>query len=354
LRILHLADRLSERGGAHRHLLGLIEALAPRHEQVLAAGALEAAPPCAVVKVAGLESRTRAPFAPQALPEADAIHVHGVVNPAVLEWAAEHSAVVTVQDHRLFCPGRGKLTLQGQVCRTALGEDTCRGCFEDEGYFRETLVLTRERLDAVARCPALAVLSSYMKDELVAAGVKADRIHVVPPFVHGLRPASPDGPPCVLFAGRLVEAKGVRDAIAAWQRAQIDLPLAFAGTGPLRAELEAAGFEVTGWLDRTRMSAALARARALLLPSRWQEPFGIAGLEALHCGVPVVAWDSGGVREWHPGPLPAWGDVEGLAAELQRAVTQRAAPACGFTAGATAAGMEALLRLATRGVSGRS
>ena len=354
MRILHLADRLSERGGAHRHLLGLIEALAPSHEQVLAAGALEAAPPCAVVKVAGLESRTRTPFAPRALPEADAIHVHGVVNPAALEWAAERCALVTVQDHRLFCPGRGKLTLQGEACHTALGEDACRDCFEDDAYFHETLALTRERLDAVGRCAAVAVLSTYMKHELVAAGVGAERVHVVPPFVHGLQPASPDGPPCVLFAGRLVEAKGVRDAIAAWRRAGIDLPLLFAGTGPLRAELEAAGFEVTGWLDRPRMSAALARARALLLPSRWQEPFGIVGLEALHCGVPVVAWDSGGVREWHPGPLPAWGDVEGLAAELRRAVTQRAAPAPGFTASATAARMEALLRLARTGVSGRS
>ena len=38
-------------------------------------------------------------------------------------------------------------------------------------------------------------------------------------------------------------------------------------------------------------------------------------------GVPVVAWDGGGVAEWHSGPEPVpWGDIEGLALALRRAV----------------------------------
>jgi glycosyltransferase involved in cell wall biosynthesis len=60
------------------------------------------------------------------------------------------------------------------------------------------------------------------------------------------------------------------------------------------------------------------------MPSRWQEPYGIAGIEALSFGVPVVAWESGGVGEWHPGPgLVRWGDVSGLAGALSRAVERR-------------------------------
>jgi glycosyltransferase involved in cell wall biosynthesis len=134
----------------------------------------------------------------------------------------------------------------------------------------------------------------------------------------------------VLFVGRLVEAKGARDAVEAWRRSGVDLPLVMAGTGPLRGELSAraarlgSGLEVLGWVERDRLSGLYRRARALLLPSRWQEPFGITGIEALSFGVPVVAWESGGVGEWHPGPgLVRWGDVAGLARALAEAVSRR-------------------------------
>ena len=109
------------------------------------------------------------------------------------------------------------------------------------------------------------------------------------------------------------------------------LPLVLAGTGPLRAELERTAanadeprLEVLGWVGRASLAALYGRARALLFPPRWQEPFGIVGLEALSFGVPVVAWESGGVREWHPGPgLVPWGDVPALARALREAVGRR-------------------------------
>jgi glycosyltransferase involved in cell wall biosynthesis len=170
-----------------------------------------------------------------------------------------------------------------------------------------------------------------MKRELVAAGVAAEQVVVVPPFVHDLDPAAvADGPPCVLFVGRLTAAKGVGDAVEAWRLSGLDLPLVVAGTGPLRGELESSGIKVLGWLGRERLAAVYRRARALLMPSRWQEPFGIAGLEALTMGVPVAAWESGGVSEWHPGPLAAWGDARGLARALRQAAGSRAVAPAGF------------------------
>jgi glycosyltransferase involved in cell wall biosynthesis len=241
--------------------------------------------------------------------------------------------VLTIQDHRFFCASRGKWTAAGEVCRRPLQRELCSECFEDQGYFRETHALTERRL-AAARRMRLTVLSRYMREELVAAGVSAAQVHVVPPFVHGLDPREAravGGPPCVLFVGRLVEAKGVRDAVGAWRQSGVRLPLLIAGTGPLRTELEreagALGeprIEVLGWVARAELPALYLRARALLFPPRWQEPFGIVGLEALSFGVPVVAWESGGVAEWHPGPgLVRWGDVPGLARALQEAVTRR-------------------------------
>jgi len=331
-----VADRLTERGGAYAWMLGVLEGLALDHEVRLAVGEDDGTvrPPCRVDLLPGLEARTESPvdlddlvagFAP------DLIHVHNVVNPAVLEWAARRAdALLTVQDHRFFCPTRGKWTLSGEVCRRPMAREICSSCFEDQAYFREVHALTERRLLAARGLP-ITVLSRYMREELVAAGVPAARVQVVPPFVHGLDlGATASGPACVLFVGRLVEAKGVRDAVEAWRRSGVELPLVLAGTGPLRAELAARAarmgraIEVLGWVERDRLSGLYRRARALLLPSRWQEPFGIAGLEALAFGVPVVAWESGGVPEWHPGPgLVPWGDIEALARALGDAVDRR-------------------------------
>ena len=336
MRILHVTDRLSDRGGAYWHLLGVLGSLAASHELKLAVGRDDGQvpAPCPVNVVPGLDARERraldldpllASFQP------DLVHVHNVVNPAVLEWAAQRRALLTVQDHRAFCPFRGKWKADGTPCREAMRTETCAPCFDDGGYFREVLALTQERLAALRRL-RVVVLSRYMRDELLAVGVPGERVHVVAPFVHGLDlAAEPDGPPCVLFVGRLVEAKGVADAAEAWRRSGLELPLVFAGTGPLRGLAEASGAEVLGWVPHSRLASLYRRARALVFPSRWQEPFGIAGLEALSLGTPVAAWDSGGVREWHPGEgLVPWGDVEGLAAALRQAAGRRASAPTGF------------------------
>ena len=144
-------------------------------------------------------------------------------------------------------------------------------------------------------------------------------------------PSAESATPCVVFAGRLVHTKGVLAAMRAHQLADTNLPLLIAGTGPLRGELErqaqlpTAAHEVLGWVPHEALSSLLGRARALLMPSRWQEPFGIIGLEALRLEVPVVAWDSGGVREWHNDPqlLVEWGDITALAAALRLAIAGR-------------------------------
>jgi len=327
VRILHLSDRLTDRGGAHVHLRGVIEAQVERgHSVRLLAGQADPGfqPACEVGLLPGLEARARLSVDLDAVVAdfaADLIHLHTVVNPAVLEAAARWRALISVQDHRYFCPARGKWTAAGEVCRTPMEPEACGPCFEDRTYATEILALTRERLQALRGLDAV-VLSRYMRGELVAAGLAAERVHVIPPFVHGLdAAASPDGPPCVLFVGRLSETKGPFEAWEAWRRSGVELPLLFAGTGPLRAGLEARGAQVLGWQDRSSLSRLLRRARALLLPSRWQEPFGIAGLEARSFGVPVVAWASGGVPEWcDPETLVPWGDIDGLAATLSRAV----------------------------------
>ena len=325
MRILHVTDRLTDRGGAYTDLLAILSRQASRHEVALAVGRDDGhvEPGCPVYIVPGLDGRLRSPihvdevlgsFRP------DVVHVHNVVNPDALERLgrlASVSRVITVQDHRGFCPGKGKWTERGDVCVEPMSRALCTQCFSDDAYYQEIYRATEERRAALERF-RVVTLSKYMKRELTMAGVQPETISVVPPFVDGLDAgAVPSGPPCVLFVGRLVAAKGVLDAVAAWEASAVSEPLVFAGAGPMRAHLGA--HETLGWVPRSEMSGVYRRARALIMPSRWQEPFGIAGLEALTMGVPVVAWDSGGVSEWHPGDgLVPWGDIRAMAEALAR------------------------------------
>lgn len=176
MRILHIADRLTGRGGAYVHVLGILGELTPRHHVVLAVGRREEIePPCPTVVIPGLDARddVAVPGLAELFAGAsfDVVHVQNAMNPAVLRWAAATGrAVATVQDHRCFCPGRGKWTRNGAPCRTAFGETACAPCFEDPAYFREVLALTRSRLDALGGMPVI-VLSEYMRAELAQVGL---------------------------------------------------------------------------------------------------------------------------------------------------------------------------------------
>lgn len=326
LRILHVSNRLSTRGGADQYLLGLLSIQQKQHDIKVLCGRVDndVEFTCDVALSKGLDARTAQPVELvdriQKI-NPDIIHVHNVVNPAALNQLKGLPVVVTVQDHRFFCPGRGKLTLQNDICEHSMSTDACGSCFEDKGYFQDISQITQNRLDAIKNFH-ICVLSRYMRKELLAVGQKESSIQVIPPFVHNLPKIPSTGHRnTVLFAGRLVAAKGVHDVVAAWQASGTELPLVFAGTGTERSALEARGHRVLGWLNREQMAQAYAEAAVVVMPSRWQEPFGIVGLEALSMGTPVVAWESGGISEWLTADrIVPWGDIEGLGRAIKHTI----------------------------------
>jgi glycosyltransferase involved in cell wall biosynthesis len=91
-----------------------------------------------------------------------------------------------------------------------------------------------------------------------------------------------------LFVGRLEEDKGVDLLLAAAREANV--PVRVIGGGPLAGKL--AGIypeaEFTGWKGANEMHALVRDARALVMPSRYREPFGLVAFEALASGLPVV------------------------------------------------------------------
>jgi glycosyltransferase involved in cell wall biosynthesis len=82
--------------------------------------------------------------------------------------------------------------------------------------------------------------------------------------------------------------------------------------------------EIHPWLSPLQRDEVMRSGTILVLPSTWPEPFGLVGLEAARLGVPTVAFDVGGVREWlipsRTGLLATAPSPESLAAAMSDAV----------------------------------
>ena len=181
----------------------------------------------------------------------------------------------------------------------------------------DTSPASRIELERGIACAVDRVVATCTDEvfELVRLGADKRRISVVPCGVDrerfsadGPREAASPGRLRLVMATRLVPRKGIEDAVRALEW----LP----GTelhvigGPDAAELDAdpearrlravaadvgVGDRLTlrGRVDREHMPALLRSADVVVCPA-WYEPFGIVPLEAMACGVPVVATAVGG------------------------------------------------------------
>jgi glycosyltransferase involved in cell wall biosynthesis len=109
----------------------------------------------------------------------------------------------------------------------------------------------------------------------------------------------------LLWIGRMTAEKGPHRAIAAARIAGVPLVLAGVIQPGQQAFFDR---EVAPHLDGERVRfvgevggkvkrSLFAGARALLMPIRWEEPFGMVMVEALACGTPVIAFPEGAARE---------------------------------------------------------
>jgi glycosyltransferase involved in cell wall biosynthesis len=212
----------------------------------------------------------------------------------------------------------------------------------------------RVRLETSIGREAARVIATCRDEvqELAAMGLDPNRTSIVPCgvdtqlFTPG--PSAPRSRPRLLIVGRLVPRKGTDTALAALSQLP-DAELVVVGGPP--AELLAADdeagrlasvaaelgvsdrFRMLGAVSREEMPNALRSADIVLCPARY-EPFGIVPLEAMACGVPVVASAVGGhldsVVDRRTGRLVPVGDADALAVAVKEILdTPGAAAAMG-------------------------
>jgi glycosyltransferase involved in cell wall biosynthesis len=159
------------------------------------------------------------------------------------------------------------------------------------------------------------------RDHAIDSGCAPEKCEVISPGIDLERFTPRTGgrkkDPVLLYVGELRPDKGIRDVIAACERALIrvpDLRLVIVGDGPLRAEVEEEAkrlrfVELRGKIPRDEVPEIYREARSFILaptPRRfWAEQFGFASVEAMASGLPVVITDCGAVRD----VVPAWNPI---------------------------------------------
>jgi glycosyltransferase involved in cell wall biosynthesis len=170
----------------------------------------------------------------------------------------------------------------------------------------------------LSRFDRVIVHSERGREVLADLGVDA---HVIPHPVFPSEPARADDGRTLLCLGTIRPYKGLGDAIAAAKQLD-DVRLVIAGD-PLepvngyRAQAGNLAEWRLGYLSRAEMERALGESTVALFPYRPELDQSGALLQALGAGVPVVAYDVGGIAEpvarFGAGRVVPAGDVEALA-----------------------------------------
>ena len=139
----------------------------------------------------------------------------------------------------------------------------------------------------------------------------------------------------LLFLGRLVSEKGLDillESLGRLRLRNLSPRLTIVGSGPEQAKMEGltkslgleSQVEFRGAQSGSDLAASINQHQTLVVPSKYDEPFGVVALEGIACGCAVIGSEGGGLPE-AIGPCGltfANGDVAALEGVLHRLLTQ--------------------------------
>jgi glycosyltransferase involved in cell wall biosynthesis len=242
---------------------------------------------------------------------------------------------VFIHDHEYYCPRRAYYyPVTRKNCSRAYSELICGCCAmlrrpAPDNTFHANFGKFASVWREIRACNEFIVLSGFMRDILVRQGIPAEKISLIPPAItipDEVSPAETNDAPHILVIGQLIRGKGVDQLLTAMHKVKTPCVLDVVGTGNDEAHLrqlaEPLGEKVVFHGYSPNPDDAFRGTRAVVLPWRWQEPFGLVGPEALAHGIPLIGFDVGAIREYlvdgQTGVLVPPGDTDALAQAIER------------------------------------
>jgi glycosyltransferase involved in cell wall biosynthesis len=272
----------------------------------------------------------------------DIIYLHTLPDVEVIEALLDSSVPVIrmVHDHSLYCPRSYKYNpLTRAICHRRASLYCVFPCMAPIARNRDGafplkwshFAAHRRELELSKRCKAFIVYSEYSKAELANNGFPLEKIHLhVPMRCWSNTPTSSlSERNLILFAGQIIRGKGVDLLLKALAKLTVPFECLILGDGNHRSYCQrlcarlnlADRVQFRGFIPPDELQKFYLDASVFVVPSVWPEPFGMVGPEAMRYGLPVVAFDAGGIKEWlihrDNGFLAPWMDTSSLASHIE-------------------------------------
>jgi len=264
----------------------------------------------------------------------DVVHVHNIypiISPSVFVACRELGMPVVMRcpDYRLTCPTSWHFNQDGLCERCTDGREywcilkNCRRNIPESVAYSVRTAVARKFRFFMDNVSVLVPPSEFVKNRLVDAGFRGERILVVPnmsSLPYSVVDAS--GGEYVAYVGRISPEKGIDTLLTSTRR--VGLPLRIAGdylAMPEVVKRAPANAKFIGHMIRDQLVGFYRNARFLVVPSICFEAFGIIVVEAMSQGLPVIASRMGGlpeiVEDGETGLLFEAGNSEDLAYKMK-------------------------------------
>jgi glycosyltransferase involved in cell wall biosynthesis len=268
----------------------------------------------------------------------DVVHVHNtfpLLSASVLYACRDMRVpvVATIHNYKLACAS-GDFFRDGAICHDCANASPApavrHGCYRGSRAATAPVALgiMAHRRAWQAMVSAYICISARQRELLSGVGLPAERVFVRHNMIPARSARQAVRRPEVVYAGRLDPAKGASVLMAGWdsylsRSHHSGLRLVIAGSGPLDGAVRSwaasrPSVRVAGQLDPDACAETMAAALAVILPSAWEETFGLAAVEAMALGVAPVAAAHGSfpelISDGVDGRLVRPGDPEALGA----------------------------------------
>lgn len=275
----------------------------------------------------------------------DVVYVHKMADLRVIETLVRSGIplVRMVHDHDIYCMRSYKYNYRTrEICTRAAGPYCILPCgafiarntqpgglpIKYVSYFDK-----KKEIRLNHRFKRMVVVTRYMRDELLRNGFSPEKIEIHSPVPRmgdpSLRSSFSDRN-LIIFAGQIIRGKGVDILLEALALLKVPFECVILGDGSHKAHCEKLAVQLglsgrvcfMGFIPQEEMKKFYRECTAVAISSVWPEPFATIGVEALRYGIPVVAFDAGGIKDWlidgMNGFLVPWMDRRKFADRLEQ------------------------------------